>query len=125
MQQLKENICQFIFFITHFFLQDSLSNEDSPTEFPHRRSGDIRECMETTSSMNLAIGNDENTSKASCSSVSSLFDFEINQLKEMFPCCSPDILAEAREKCCDFEDAVDFVMHHQSNKSTEGISLSL
>lgn len=41
----------------------------------------------------------------------------------MFPCCSPDILVEAGEKCKDFEDAVDFVMY-QSNKLTEGKLLS-
>ena len=61
--------------------------------------------------MDLAIGDDEDANKASCSIVSSLFDLAINQPKEMFTCCSPDMLVEARKKCCDFEDAVDIVMH--------------
>ena len=80
--------------------------------------------MQRASTSRLVIGSDdEDANKACCSSASSLFNSEIDQLKEMFPNCSPDILVEAREMCCDFEEAVDFVMC-QSNKSSEGISFS-
>ena len=113
--------------IYNFFLlidleQDSLSNEHGTSEITSRKSEDIGGYVQHASPSHLVISHNEDANKACCSSASSLFDFEIDRLKEIFLCCSPDILEEARERCCDFAEAVDFVMH-QSNKLNEGIFL--
>ena len=108
------NYILYNFFFLFDLLQDSLSNEDSATESTHRKSEVIRDYIQPASSSSLAISNNEDANKACCSSASALFDFEIDQLKEMFPSCPPDILIEAKGRCCDMDSAVDFVMQHSS-----------
>ena len=39
-----------------------------------------------------------------------LCDLEVQQLKEMFPDCSEDVVKEASEKCATMESAIDFIM---------------
>jgi hypothetical protein len=48
--------------------------------------------------------------KGCSSSMCRLFDFEITQLKEMFPLCSDDVLNVAMGKSANLEEAVDYVM---------------
>lgn len=52
----------------------------------------------------------ENTNKAGPSRICGLFDFEITQLKEMFPLCPGDVIDEAGEKYSILEDAIDYVI---------------
>ena len=50
-----------------------------------------------------------------------LFDFEEDQLREMFPLCPENVLAEAVKFSQLAADAVDYVM--QNTGKTEGIKL--
>jgi hypothetical protein len=59
--------------------------------------------------------------KGCSSSMCQLFDFEIAQLKEMFPLCSDDVLNVAMGKSANLEEAVDYVMQQTGTTENTGL----
>ncbi len=51
--------------------------------------------------------NEQSTSEEGCT----LFDFETQQLREMFPTCPENVLTAASERCATVDSAVDYVMN--------------